>query len=470
MTQQTATLERRYVEAWNAAIAPSSSDVPAELHALRESAIAKFEEVGFPTERRGNEAWKYTDVGPIANATFDDLAPVPPVRVATEALDQHIMGGSVWNRMVFVDGHWVPSLTSLPMLPPQVTVTSLAKAMALHPHLERDHLGHYASCDESGFTALNTAFLRDGGALIVPHDTVVEEPIHFIYLSSSEGHSSVTQPRTLVSMGRNAKASIIESYGGLTDTMSLTNAVSEYVLAEGAQLDACRLQQHSGSAYHVGSAQVRLGRNSRFTAGAFDFGGAIARSTLNVALEGEGGECTLYGLYMTNHGQHVDNQVLVDHIAPHTTSEQVYKGVLDGKSRGVFHGSITVRQAAQKTNAKQTDKNLLLSDEAEVDTKPALWIYADDVRCGHGAACGKLDDGALFYLQSRGIDEAAARRMLVHGFANEVLDHVELTPLRVHLEQLIHDSLRPAAHPSISPLRQAQDRFRANGGEQERRT
>lgn len=463
MTQRTATLERRYVEAWNDAIAPASSEVPAELHALRESAIAKFEEVGFPTARRGNEAWKYTDVGPIANAAFDDLAPAAPVRVATEALDQHIMGGSVWNRMVFVDGHWVPSLTSLPSLPPQVTVTSLARAMALHPHLVRD-LGHHAPYEESGFTALNTAFLRDGAALIVPHDTVVEEPIHLIYLSSSEGHSTVTQPRTLVSIGRNAKASVIESYGGLTDTLSLTNAVSEYVLAEGAQLDACRLQQQADAAYHVDWAQVRLGRNSRFTAGAFDFGGAIARHTLSVALEGEGSECTLYGLYMTNHGQHVDNQVLVEHIAPHTTSEQVYKGVLNGRSRGVFHGSITVQQTAQKTNAKQTDKNLLLSDEAEVDTKPALWIYADDVRCGHGAACGKLDDGALFYLQSRGIDEAAARRMLVHGFANEALDHVGLTPLRVHLEQLVHDSLRHDAHPSISPF----DRSRANGGEPER--
>lgn len=441
MTQRAATLERRYVEAWNNAIAPASSDVPAALHELREAAIAKFEEVGFPTARRGNEAWKYTDVGPIVNAAFDDLAPAAPVRVATEALDQHVMGGSVWNRMVFVDGHWVPSLTSLPSLPPQVTVTSLARAMALHPHLVRD-LGHYAPYDESGFTALNTAFLRDGAVLVVPHDTVVEEPIHFIYLTSSEGQSSVTQPRTLVSIGRNAKASVIESYGGLTDTLSLTNAVSEYVLAEGAQLDACRLQQQARSAYHVGSAQVRLGRDSRFTAGAFDFGGAIARHTLSVALEGEGSECTLYGLYMTNSGQHVDNQVLVEHIAPHTTSEQVYKGVLNGRSRGVFHGSITVQQTAQKTNAKQTDKNLLLSDEAEVDTKPALWIYADDVRCGHGAACGKLDDGALFYLQSRGIDEATARRMLVHGFANEVLDHVELTPLRVHLEQLIHATLR----------------------------
>ena len=195
-------------------------------------------------------------------------------------------------------------------------------------------------------------------------------------------------------------------------------------------------------AYHVGSTQVRLARDSRFTAGSFDFGGSIARHTLSVELEGEGSECSLYGLYMTNHGQHVDNQVLVNHIAPHTTSDQVYKGVLNGRSRGVFHGSITVQQTAQKTNAKQSDKNLLLSDEAEVDTKPALWIYADDVRCGHGAACGKLDDGALFYLQSRGIDEATARRMLVHGFANEVLDYVDLTPLRVHLEQLITATLR----------------------------
>ena len=335
MTQQTIALERKYVEAWNAAIASASSDIPAELHALRQSAIAKFEEVGFPTARRGNEAWKYTDIGPIARAAFDDLAPAPPVRVATEALDQHIMGGSVWNRMVFVDGHWVPSLTSMPSLPPQVTVTSLARAMALHPHLVREHLGRCAPYDEGGFTALNTAFLRDGAVVIVPHDVEVEEPIHFIYLTSSEGHSSVTQPRTLVSLGRNAKATVIESYGGLNDTLSLTNAVSEYILAEGAQLNSSRLQQQASPAYHVGSTQVRLARDSRFTAGSFDFGGSIARHTLSVELEGEGSECSLYGLYMTNHGQHVDNQVLVN---PHCAAHHQRAGLQGCVERALSRG------------------------------------------------------------------------------------------------------------------------------------
>ena len=177
-------------------------------------------------------------------------------------------------------------------------------------------------------------------------------------------------------------------------------------------------------------------------AGAFDFGGTLSRNTLSVALEGTGSSCNLYGLYMTNDGQHVDNQVFVDHAAPHTTSRQLYKGVLNGRSRGVFHGSITVRQNAQKTDALQMDKNLLLSDDAEADTKPALWIYADDVKCGHGATCGKLDDTAMFYLRSRGLDETSARRMLIHAFANEILDNAGLTPLRVHLEQFVTSSLR----------------------------
>ena len=442
MTQQTATQEQKYVEAWNASIAGDASSVPDSIHALRENAIATFGEIGFPTLRRGNEEWKYTDIRSIASAEYPSLVSEPANRVATEALDQHIMGGEVWNRLVFVDGHWLPGLSSLPSLPPEVTAMSLAKALSSHPHLVTNDLAQHARYQDSGFTALNTAFLRDGALLTIPDAIEVEEPIHLIFLSSGMEQGSVSHPRTLVTLGANARATVIESYGGLVDAPYLTNAVSEYVLGPGARLDTFHLQQHGLQASHIGSTQVKLANDSCFTAGAFDFGGHISRNTLNVALEGAGSSCNLYGLYMTNDSQHVDNQVLVDHAAPHTTSRQVYKGVLDGHSRGVFHGSITVRQEAQKTDAQQMDKNLLLSDDAEADTKPALWIYADDVKCGHGATCGKLDDTALFYLRSRGLDEVSARRMLIHAFANEVLDNVGLTPLRVHLEQFVSSSLR----------------------------
>jgi Fe-S cluster assembly protein SufD len=442
MAQQTLNQQEKYVEAWNASVAGEAAGVPDTIRAIRESAIARFSEIGFPTTRRGNEEWKYTDVSSIANATYASLVPSPTNRVATKTLDQHIMGGSVWNRLVFVDGHWLPELSWLPSLPAEVTAMSLANAMASKPHLVADNLAQHALFQDSGFTALNTAFLRDGALITIPEGIEVDEPIHLIFLSSGQEQGSVSHPRTLVTLGANAKATVIESYGGLVDGPYLTNAVSEFVLGPGAHLDTFHLQQHGHQAYHVGSTQVKLANDSSFSAGAFDFGGRISRNTLNVKLEGAGSSCNLYGLYMTNDSQHVDNQVFVDHAAPHTTSKQVYKGVLDGHSRGVFHGSITVRQNAQKTNALQMDKNLLLSDHAEADTKPALWIYADDVKCGHGATCGKLDDTALFYLRSRGLDELSARRMLIHAFANEVLDNVGLTPLRVHLEQFVSSSLR----------------------------
>ena len=442
MAQQTLNQEQKYVEAWNASIAGNASSVPDSIHVLRESAIARFSELGFPTARRGNEEWKYTDVSSIANAAYTALVPSPTNRVAAKTLDRHIMGGSVWNRLVFVDGHWLPELSWLPSLPTEVTAMSLAKAMSSHPHLVADDLAHHALFQQNGFTALNTAFLQDGALLTIPEGIEVDEPIHLIFLSSGNEQGSVSHPRTLVTLGANAKATVIESYGGLIDGPYLTNAVSEFVLGPGAHLETFHIQQHGHRAYHVGSRQVKLGNDSSFTAGAFDFGGRISRNMLNVTMEGAGSSCNLYGLYMTNDSQHVDNQVSVDHAAPHTTSRQVYKGVLDGHSRGVFHGSITVRQNAQKTDAQQMDKNLLLSDGAEADTKPALWIYADDVKCGHGATCGKLDDTALFYLRSRGLDEESARRMLIHAFANEMLDNVGLTPLRVHLEQFVSSSLR----------------------------
>ena len=442
MAQQTLHQEQKYVEAWNASIAGDTSSVPDSIRTLRESAIARFSEIGFPTARRGNEEWKYTDVSSIANASYAALAPSPTHRVAAADLDQHIMGGSVWNRLVFVDSHWLPELTWLPSLPAEVTAMSLAKAMTSHPHLIEGELAQHTPYQDSGFTALNTAFLRDGALLVIPAGVEVHEPIHLIFLSSGLEQGSVSHPRTLVTLGANAKATVIESYGGLIDGPYFTNAVSEFVLGPGANLETFHLQQHAHQANHVGSTQVKLANDSSFTAGAFDFGGRISRNTLSVKLEGAGSACNLYGLYMTNDSQHVDNQVFVDHAAPHTTSRQVYKGVLNGHSRGVFHGSITVRQNAQKTDAQQMDKNLLLSDDAEADTKPALWIYADDVKCGHGATCGKLDDTAMFYLRSRGLDEGSARRMLIHAFANEVLDNVRLTPLRVHLEQFVASSLR----------------------------
>ena len=448
MTQKTITQEQKYLDAWNSSIAGNTSGVPGNIHVLRESAIAKFSELGFPTHRRGNEEWKYTDVRSIASFPFSSLVSPSADLVDDKVLSPYSIGGAVWNRMVFLDGHWLQNLSSLPSLPNTVVATSLANAMTTHTDLIIKDLAHHASYEDSGFIALNTAFLQDGALVVIPENIEVDEPIHLIFLSSGLQQGSVSHPRTLVSVGANSKVTIIESYGGPVGNPYLTNAVSEYVVGPGANVETFHLQQHGDAAKHIGSTHVKLSNDSNFSSRSFDFGGNISRNTLNVMMTGSGSSCHLYGLYMTNDSQHVDNQVFVDHAAPHTTSRQVYKGVLNGRSRGVFHGNITVRQQAQKTDAQQMDKNLLLSDDAEADTKPALWIYADDVKCGHGATCGKLDDTALFYLRSRGLDEEAARRILIHAFANEILDSVGLTPLRVHLERFVSTSLRLDRQPA----------------------
>jgi Fe-S cluster assembly protein SufD len=437
MPQQTASQTARYLDAFGAFERNGASADPAWVRDLRRDAAARFADLGFPTARRGNEEWKYTDVRPIARAPFSPLSPVEPPAVTAQELERLTVGDSRWSRLVFVDGCYAPDLSDIESLPSGVSLLSLADAMATRPELVREHLARHAAYQDNAFTALNTAFLHEGAFLHVPDRTEAPEPVHLVFLSTAKAAGAALQPRVLVLAGRDSSVTIVESHGALSDAGYLTNAVTEVAVGDGARVRHYRVQQESEEAYAVGNTHVTLGRDSTYASVVTDLGGGLVRNNLNVLTGDEGSHTTLNGLYLVTRSQHVDNQVIIDHAKPHTTSRELYKGVLSGRSRSVFHGSIVVREGAQKVSANQADKNLLLSNEAEADTKPAFWIYADDVRCAHGAACGQLDEAALFYLRSRGIGEQEARMMLVRGFVAEIVEGIEHQAVRAHVEGLV---------------------------------
>ena len=441
MTQSPATQLDQYLAAYESHERNGFSNDPQWAREIRKAAIASFQQVGLPTTRRGNEEWKYTDVRPIARAAFQPGVE-PSTKVESADLDRFSFGEQSWPRLVFVDGSYSAELSLISQLPSGVTVANLAEAMTSQPDLVHQHLARYADYETQGFTALNTAFVHDGAFVYIPDGTLVEEPIRLLFLSTHQEQETVSHPRVLIVTGRDSKATIVEGYAGLSDERYFTNSVSEVVVGQGSKLTYYKAQRQGLAAFHVATTQVTLGRDSYFSSFNVDLGGRLVRNNLNVITGDESCSCKLYGLYMVTGSQHVDNQVIVDHAKPYTTSQELYKGILDGKSRSVFHGSIIVREGAVKVNANQVDKNLLLSDQAEADTKPAFWIYCDDVKCGHGAACGQMDETALFYMRSRGLDEQAARRLLTRAFANEIIENIENEHYRNHIDGLVQTTLQ----------------------------
>ncbi len=445
--QQPTTYEASYLEAFDAFQKEPASQDPAYIRSNRQGAMERFSKLGFPTARRGNEAWKYTDVGPIARVPFRLPESHPRNQPKAGWLRPVAFGKPDWPKLVFVDGIYNHDLSGGSDGSSGVTVCNLAEAMVTHADKVEQHLGRITPCDDNGFTALNSAFIHDGAFVHIPRNSAAKDPILLINLSSGEWADTICHPRALVVAEEGAQGKIIEMHRYVKDGRSLTNAVTEMVIGPGAVVHHYRVQQQSIQGYHVATTKAELARDSAFTSVAVDAGARLARNNIGVLMNGEGSSAELDGLYMVGSSQHVDNEVVIDHTSPYTTSRELYKGILDGKSRSVFHGSIIVRKGAQKVDAKQADKNLLLSDQAEADTKPAFWIYADDVKCGHGAANGRLDENALFYLRSRGMDEATARQMLVRAFASEVVDKIDLAPFRSYLDRLVMKvlpQLRPA--------------------------
>ncbi|HEX5574959.1 MAG TPA: Fe-S cluster assembly protein SufD [Gemmatimonadales bacterium] len=418
--------------------APVMAETSEWLDGLRRRAADRFAAVGFPTSR--DEEWRFTPVAPIARTAWRE-APAS-ASVTLDQLGPYLFGHLEWTRLVFVNGVYRQELSSIPPAARGVRVGSLAQALRDGlPTLER-HLGRQAGVESSPFTAMNTAVFQDGGFIQVPTNTELDHPFHLIFVSTDEAAACAVHPRNLLLVERGARASFIESYVTTGSAGNYwTNPVTEVVVDANCWVEHTRIQRESERAYHIGGTYVAQQRDSHYRSFSLSMGGALARHNLQACLNDENVETLLYGLYLTHRDQLVDNHTAIHHDQPNCRSWEVYKGILDDRSRAVFNGKVFVKPEAQKTDAKQTNRNLLLSDGARVDTKPQLEIFADDVKCTHGATVGRLDDIALFYARSRGVPAEEAQRLLTYAFAAEVIGEVALEPVRRELERLVKERL-----------------------------
>jgi Fe-S cluster assembly protein SufD len=423
----TAILEsgKRYRTAFKAVERELAAE-PVWLHRVRIEAFARFDQLGFPTT--DDEEWRFTNVAPIARTQFalavaDEILHLP---VAVPEFDAH--------RLVFVNGRYHPRLSNVGVLPPAVTVASLAGVLRTGSMQLEVHLARHAEYGDHAFAALNTAFFRDGAFVSIGRDQVIEKPIHLVFLATSADGPRMVHPRTLIVAAENSRATVVETYASIAGGPLLANAVTEVVVGRNASLDHCKLQRESIDAFHVGLMHVLQHRDSRCSLLTLALGGAIARNEVAIRFDDVRCECNLNGLTMAAGRQLIDHHTRIDHTKPHGRSRQLYKTVLDGQAHGVFNGKIYVHPDAQKTDAKQSNQTLLLSADAVIDTKPQLEIFADDVKCTHGATVGQLDVDALFYLRTRGIDQEAARTLLTHAFANEIVGRIPVESLRAQVE------------------------------------
>ena len=416
------------------------------LGTLRARGFARFSEVGFPTTRL--ESWRFTNVGPVTQRRFAVPAPTQP---EPSAITPFELTGVEGPQIVCVDGRYSPQLSSVGGLPAGVELRSLADVLATDPQVVDRQLAQLARFDDpaASFTALNTGLLQDGLVVRIPDHTILETPIRLLFVSTG-GDDVMSHPRTLIVAGANSQVRLVESYASLSDGAYLTNAVTEVFVGDNAVVDHYKLLRESVEAFHVASMHLRLERSATFSSNSITLGGAIVRNEVMAELQGEGGECTLNGLYLVNDTRLVDNHTTIHHAKPHCNSHELYKGILDGQGRAVFNGKIIVAIDAQKTDAKQTNKALLLTEEAQINTKPELEIFADDVKCTHGATIGQLDADALFYLRSRGLDREQARDVLIHAFASDLVNRIEIAPIREQLDAVLLQQLPGSGHSSFA--------------------
>jgi Fe-S cluster assembly protein SufD len=423
--------------------AAGRSAEPAWLRSARQEALERFQAAGFPTTRQ--EDWRFTNVAPVARLTFRTAPEGQTRRVAGPDVAALTLGPAEGPRIVFVDGRYASDLSS-PGAAEGLEVRSLREVIEREPERVQPLLGRDPSA-AGPFPALNTALFDDGAFVHVRPGTVVAAPVHVVFLAAGgDGEPAASYPRTVVWAGEKSQLTLVESYGGPAGARYLTNAVTDVVAEDGAVVDHYKVQRESTSAYHVGLMTVRQGRGTSFSSHSLALGAALARNDVDQAFTGEGGECVLNGLFMASGSQHLDTHTRIDHAVPHCTSRELYKGVLDGRARGVFVGRVLVRPGARKTDAHQTNKNLLLSREALVDSLPQLEILTDDVKCKHGSTTGQLDPGVLFYLRSRGLGEAEARSLLVYAFASELVGRVKVGALRAGLERYLQLHLPSPLH------------------------
>jgi len=419
---------------------PSQGGAP-WLSSLRAGALDSFRAAGFPT--RDDEQWRFTSLEPVERATYALAPGAKADEAAARAVVETTLGLEPGPRLVFLNGRLCASLSSIDGLPPGARLAGMRDILGRDGAVLQKHLGRPAAAGRSPFTALNSGLWEDGAVLHLDARTIVAEPISIVFLTSSDA-AALTSPRVLIVAEEGAQATILECYGplGADRHASLaayfTNAVTEVVVEAGAVVDHVKLQLESPAALHLATTAARIARDGRYMSRSVSAGGALVRNDLVTVLDGEGAECTLDGLFLATGTQHIDNHTTIDHAKPHGTSRETYKGILGGRARGVFDGRIIVRADAQKTDSRQVNRNLLLSDAALINTKPQLEINADDVKCAHAATIGRLDEAALFYLRSRGMGHEQARALLIEAFAGEVVGRIAQAPLRNGIERLVH--------------------------------
>lgn len=419
-------LQGRYLAEF---IRATAGHEPPWLDRLRKASFGRFAEKGFPTTR--DEEWKYTSIAALEKVAFETAPTVEPGDISAP----FGFAGMTSHQLVFINGRFAPALSRLLPLPAGVRIASLADVLEQYPERLEALLTGASGTEDRPFATLNAAFAADGACIELAPGAVVEAPILLLFLTAAGGKAVMTHPRNLIVAGEGSRALIIEHYAGLDDAGYFTNAVTEIALGRNAHIEHLKLQEESFKAFHIATIDVRQDAGSRYVSHSVSLGALLARNDIHTSLDGEFAECELNGLYLADDRQHVDHHTRIDHAKPRGTSRELYKGILAGRARGVFSGKVMVHEGAQKTDARQTNRNLLLSRDAEADTKPQLEIYADDVKCSHGATVGQLDEDMIFYLRSRGIDEAAAKGLLTYAFASEVLNRISIEPIRHALEE-----------------------------------
>ncbi len=428
----------RWVEAHRDFAADGGGGAPAWVRELRAAGLERFAGAGFPTTRL--EAWRFTSVQPIVETRFA-RAQGPGPALEPGLVQRNELCEARRHLLVFVNGRYAPEHSVVAGLPEGVRVGSLAASLDHETDLVRPHLDRSAGRTDNAFAALNAAFVEDGAFVYVPPGVHMEEPVQLLYLTAAAGAALVTQPRSLVVVARGARASIVETYASVGEDVYWTNAVTEIVAADGARVDCYRVQRESERAYHVATTTTHQGRDSTVHVHPIAFGAALSRHDIHVVMDGPQGNALLNGLYVLGGRQHCDHHTTIDHAQPYNESHEYFNGVLDGRAHSVFNGRIVVRRGAQRTDAKQTNNNLVLSESARADSQPQLEIYADDVKCTHGATLGPIDGRALFYLTSRGISEEQARSLLTYGFGAEIIGRMAIPPLQAQLDRLIRRRL-----------------------------
>ena len=423
-----------YIAAFRNLRAGGALPGPVWLEQLRQAGIASFEAMGFPTLK--NEEWRYTSVEPIAKQSFALANGKAKSIVGAEVFSRALIETDA-PRLTFVNGVYSAALSNTTSLPQGLRLGPLAEFIDQGDSTVAAQLGQLARAEQQHFVALNSAFLGDGAVVSLAPGCRLPRPVYLLFVSTAGAQPVISQPRILLLLGAGSEAKIVESYLGVSGKAYFCNAVTELVGAEDSIVEHYRLQQDSDLGFHVGTLAASLARNCHLTAHAVTLSGALVRNNVRVLLNGAGAACVLNGLYLADGKQHVDNYTLIEHVSPRASSLELYKGVLGGAAHGVFNGKIIVHKDAQKSDARQTNKNLLLSDSAVIDTKPQLEIHADDVKCSHGSTIGQLDADAIFYLRSRGLDVAAARSLLSFAFASDVVRRLGIEHLRQRLDEYL---------------------------------